>query len=70
MPAITLIVNPNGSVSVGIVRTPGPNPTLDGVVVRPTPHESSPDTSGAQGVVKEPQKNIFEPSTSDEATNT
>ncbi len=70
MPAITLILNPDGSVSPGIVRTPGPNPTLDGMVVRPTPYESSPATSGEQGVVKEPQNNSSEPSTSHGAAKT
>lgn len=35
MPAITLIVNEDGSVSPGLIMTPGPKPILDGVVVSP-----------------------------------
>lgn len=35
MPAITLKLNSDGSVSPAIIMTPGPKPTLDGVVVEP-----------------------------------
>lgn len=41
MPAITIIVNDDGSISPGIIKTPGPNPTLDGVVLRPSNRRDS-----------------------------